>query len=436
MLFLAFETQLTKVRRLMRSPKVTPMALALGLALSVVAAAPSVAHATSPYLEIPDPSVVMQTPAYHYANMSDDEAYAELDKRKIIYSKVAPVSGVRAPIRLTGRLHGVLIRSALPPDERANSIFEICDARLALALDDFTQILAKHDIEEVVHYTMYRPNVPQPGSVAASHDAIADSKSEGDTRQGRGQTHGRTAKPSKRRAGAPAGSDGSKAVDSKSLEKGTKNAKPHSSLDENLRDHDGKHKSFDDTEVPSSKADLTVPAAYHPDSGDQGHVSNARMTASKPIVSSGRRSGTTASTGHSSATRNGKPAAGATKGTPARKGVPASFDDDHDDQPHGTYAPPGTRHPAGLAIDVGSFKKKSGKVLSVGSHFQGKIGDKTCGVGAMVPESEEARELRSIVCEAHDAGVFTYTLTPNYNVAHRDHFHMEIKPGVLWFLYN
>jgi hypothetical protein len=53
-----------------------------------------------------------------------------------------------------------------------------------------------------------------------------------------------------------------------------------------------------------------------------------------------------------------------------------------------------------------------------------------------MPESTEARELRALVCESADAGVFTYVLTPDYNAAHADHFHMEIKPSVKWFLYH
>jgi len=101
-----------------------------------------------------------------------------------------------------------------------------------------------------------------------------------------------------------------------------------------------------------------------------------------------------------------------------------------------SWAPPGTRHPAGLAIDVGGLHKRDGRWLSVGAHFQGHIGDKTCGEGSHMPELPEGRELRSIVCEAADLGVFTYVLTPNYNAAHVDHYHMEIKPGVHWFLYH
>ncbi|KYF83049.1 hypothetical protein BE21_15825 [Sorangium cellulosum] len=105
-------------------------------------------------------------------------------------------------------------------------------------------------------------------------------------------------------------------------------------------------------------------------------------------------------------------------------------------KPRGAWAPPGTRHPAGLAIDVGALKKRDGTWISVARHFHGRIGDKTCGEGAPQPELPEARELRSIVCEAADLGIFTYVLTPNYNAPHADHYHMEIKPGVRWFLYH
>jgi hypothetical protein len=101
-----------------------------------------------------------------------------------------------------------------------------------------------------------------------------------------------------------------------------------------------------------------------------------------------------------------------------------------------TWAPPGTRHPAGLAIDIGAFRKRDGTWIHVASHFHGRIGDKTCGEGVRSPDLPEARELRSIVCESADLGVFTYVLTPNYNTAHADHYHMEIKPGVRWFLYH
>jgi hypothetical protein len=101
-----------------------------------------------------------------------------------------------------------------------------------------------------------------------------------------------------------------------------------------------------------------------------------------------------------------------------------------------TWAPPGTRHPAGLAIDVGLLHRRDGRWLSVQHDFQGRIGAKTCGDGAPMPQNPDARELRALVCESSDLGLFTYVLTPDYNAAHADHFHMEIKPGVRWFLYH
>jgi hypothetical protein len=93
-----------------------------------------------------------------------------------------------------------------------------------------------------------------------------------------------------------------------------------------------------------------------------------------------------------------------------------------------------SRHPAGLAIDVAAFRKRDGTWLRVADQFYGRIGARTCGAGAPRPAYSDARELRSIVCEAADAKVFTYVLTPNYNAAHRDHFHLEVKGGVPWVL--
>ena len=122
-------------------------------------ATPRSAGASSPYLVIPPIEVVRASAAYRYANMSNAEALAELDRRQVAYRRVQSAPGVRCPIRLTGPLRGVSIHSSLPPAKRATTPFEILDARLALSLDDFSALLARHDIVEVVHYTMYRPNV-------------------------------------------------------------------------------------------------------------------------------------------------------------------------------------------------------------------------------------------------------------------------------------
>ena len=109
-------------------------------------------------LVIPAREVAEQSLAFHYANLGDSEVLAELNRRGIAWVPASPpLPGVRTPIRLSGPLHGVTIHSTLPEFERRASPFEILDARLALALDDFCALLARHDVVELVHYTMYRP---------------------------------------------------------------------------------------------------------------------------------------------------------------------------------------------------------------------------------------------------------------------------------------
>jgi hypothetical protein len=97
---------------------------------------------------------------------------------------------------------------------------------------------------------------------------------------------------------------------------------------------------------------------------------------------------------------------------------------------------PRFRHPGGLAIDVGAFRKRNGEWLSVGPHWPADIGAKTCGDGAKKLTTRRGRELMSIACEVYDQRIFHYTLGPHHDADHADHWHMEIKPGVKWFLVN
>jgi hypothetical protein len=109
-------------------------------------------------LVVPPRDVAERTLAFRYANLGDAEVIAELERRGIAWTPASPpLPGVRTPIRLAGPLRGIRIHSTLPEPERKNSPFEILDARLALALDDFCALLARHDVVEIVHYTMYRP---------------------------------------------------------------------------------------------------------------------------------------------------------------------------------------------------------------------------------------------------------------------------------------
>ena len=92
-----------------------------------------------------------------------------------------------------------------------------------------------------------------------------------------------------------------------------------------------------------------------------------------------------------------------------------------------------SQHNGGLAIDPARFIRKDGTTLVVLDDFKGRRGSKTCGDKARKVSDPAAIELRKIICAAVEQKLFTVTLTPNFNRAHRNHFHLEITPGVDWF---
>jgi len=97
-------------------------------------------------------------PAERYGGLDARACTRALLQRRIPFTPVARAEGVDAPIRLTGRVHGVDFHGA-PGASRSASPHEIVDCRLALALDDFGAILAEHAVVEGVHMSIYRPPV-------------------------------------------------------------------------------------------------------------------------------------------------------------------------------------------------------------------------------------------------------------------------------------
>jgi hypothetical protein len=95
-----------------------------------------------------------------------------------------------------------------------------------------------------------------------------------------------------------------------------------------------------------------------------------------------------------------------------------------------------SRHPGALAIDAATFVKKDGQMLAVARDFHGRIGAPTCGPrgAAPRPATAQAIELRKIVCDAADAKLFNVELTPDFNWAHHNHFHLEVTAGANWFV--
>jgi hypothetical protein len=111
---------------------------------------------SSAQAHITSPSDAADTPAVRYGRLSQDACEAELRDRNIDFVRET-ATGVLAPVRIAGALHGVRFRTDGKDQDRAVSPYEIADCRLILALDDFAEILAAHDIVEVRHYSMYRP---------------------------------------------------------------------------------------------------------------------------------------------------------------------------------------------------------------------------------------------------------------------------------------
>lgn len=197
-------------------------------------------------------------PALRYGALTQAECEAELNAREIAFTRET-AAGVLAPVRLSAPLHGVTFRTNLREDRRATTPWEIADCRLVLALDDFAEILARHDVVEVRHYSMYRAPHRDDGTILGQHNG-------------------------------------------------------------------------------------------------------------------------------------------------------------------------------GLALDAARFIKSDGTTLDVLDDFKGRRGSKTCGTHARKVKAATAVELREIVCEAVDRQLFNVVLTPNFNRAHRNHFHLEVTAGVKWFM--
>lgn len=231
------------------------LSLAAGLALAI-SAAPSAAETAgtmaASYLEPLPPSVIPKTSsASRWASLGPKQCLAEVKRRKLgVTRSKGSAAGVAAPVRITGPLGGVRF---VTPGRK--SPYGVLDCRLALALADFSQLLAEHGVIEVRVDNMYRPHAHLPGKK----------------------------KPS--------------------------------------------------------------------------------------------------------------------------------------------------QHSYGLAIDMTALRLADGSELVVERDFEGAIGEPVCGQGARTELSSPARRLRDLICHVARSGMFHHILTPNHDVAHRNHFHLDIARG-------
>ena len=90
----------------------------------------------------------------------------------------------------------------------------------------------------------------------------------------------------------------------------------------------------------------------------------------------------------------------------------------------GTNRP--SKHSFGLAIDVHTFTGADLGTLRVDKDYEQGLGDDVDCLGA--PLTQGGAVLKVMQCQLVRSGLFHLVLSPDYDDAHHDHFHLEAKP--------
>lgn len=85
-----------------------------------------------------------------------------------------------------------------------------------------------------------------------------------------------------------------------------------------------------------------------------------------------------------------------------------------------------SKHSFGLAIDVHTFAGPDIGNLRVDRDFEQGLGDEVDCVGT--PLTQGGAVLKILQCQLVRSGLFYLVLSPDYDDAHHDHFHLEAKP--------
>ena len=74
------------------------------------------------------------------------------------------------------------------------------------------------------------------------------------------------------------------------------------------------------------------------------------------------------------------------------------------------------------------FTFSDGRTLTVERDWSATRDSPPCGEESSSTDlGHDAIALRNVLCAAARAGLFHHMLTPNYDEAHADHFHLDIK---------
>jgi hypothetical protein len=90
----------------------------------------------------------------------------------------------------------------------------------------------------------------------------------------------------------------------------------------------------------------------------------------------------------------------------------------------GTNRP--SKHSYGLAIDVHSISGPDVGSLRIDRDYEQGLGDAVDCVGQ--PLTQGGAVLKILQCQLVRSGLFHLVLSPDYDDAHHDHFHLEAKP--------
>ncbi len=85
-----------------------------------------------------------------------------------------------------------------------------------------------------------------------------------------------------------------------------------------------------------------------------------------------------------------------------------------------------SNHSWGRALDVRYLTKADGTTYDVANdaHFKKFTSTDTC-VSGLAAQTGVSKELYALICDLAASRMFKVLLTPNYNAAHRDHFHLD-----------
>ena len=90
----------------------------------------------------------------------------------------------------------------------------------------------------------------------------------------------------------------------------------------------------------------------------------------------------------------------------------------------GTNKP--SKHSFGLAIDIHTFTGPDVGTLRVDRDYEQGLGDDVDCLGK--PLTQGGAVLKVLQCQLARSGLFYLVLSPDYDDAHHDHFHLEAKP--------